>query len=675
MTAQLPQVLVRNSFNILGLSSSSALKEIRKRSQQLLQLAKIEEVQEFDTDIGHVKDFRNESEIRLAVERVSGIQDRLKEIFFWFEDHSIESLKAFGFISKGSYQQAIDIFEKSGKTSSDWLDKKNQALALMFHAFASSSLDNFCRSLILWKLIAESDDFWKFYEKHYLLHDELGTSPSLFEEFRSFLFETLSAKAVSFYHQTKNPKAIGACFSAFGRVGKTADSEILQPVILKVKKEIEELEIIATTSQSTLLASLTRLHGCDLSLPEEWMEEIRKLLNLENIKTASKSTSYSDLVQSIIKKINNLFILLGNFEVAEYSPLIVLRNDTAEKLRSIAIDIYNQNTDAETTLLLLDQSSKLAASEAVLDKIESDKKQLQENESYKLVDAWFVKIEKLISKDQLEEGKVEFINLENELLSRRGDDSDRYHRILLLIKYCSRLIEQGHELFGKKKFGIGIVAISGLLNRETQKSAVLAFEQASEILKERLHLLDFLDPASDRLEILKTIDTISSDLKHCELTVLFDHHQSYLQTIEEAADIHPDENTRIAVRLLGVAACFSILYRRFHGITQRKMWKWIGWGTAIIFYFFVIMDNDKSEPKTSYKNSSYQTNTSHSHNLTSQEQEAIEWLDILYEDALKSLKDKGHSDQQIAQAILKKMREAGYSNVADYLIDLEKKTS
>lgn len=227
MTAamQLPQILIKNAFNIFGLSSSSTLKEIRKRSQQLLQLAKIEEVQEFDIDIGHVREYRNEGEIRIALERVSGIQDRLKEIFFWFEDHQIDSSKALELISKGNYQKAIDIFEKPG---SNWLDKKNLALALMFHAFASYNIDNFCRSLDVWKLIADSDDFWKFYEKHYLLHDELGTSPSLFEEFRNSFYEIISTKAVSFYHQTKNPAAIGAYYSTFRRIGKDVDLEIIR---------------------------------------------------------------------------------------------------------------------------------------------------------------------------------------------------------------------------------------------------------------------------------------------------------------------------------------------------------------------------------------------------------------------------------------------------------------
>ena len=102
----------------------------RKRSQQLLQLAKIEEIQEFDTDIGHVREFRNENEIRMALERVSGIQDRLKEIFFWFEDHSIESKRLISLISKANYKAAIDIFEKSDKSNADWLGSKNLSLSI-----------------------------------------------------------------------------------------------------------------------------------------------------------------------------------------------------------------------------------------------------------------------------------------------------------------------------------------------------------------------------------------------------------------------------------------------------------------------------------------------------------------------------------------------------------------
>lgn len=235
MSMQLPQVLIRNSFNILGLSSSAALKEIRKRSQQLLQLAKIEEIQEFDADIGHVREFRSEGEVKLAFERISGIKERLKEIFFWFDDHNIENQKSIALISQGNYQEAIDILDRTKTTIIDWLEYKNLALALIFQAFASSDLKSFCRSLELWKEIVESDDFWKFYEKHYLFHDELGTSSSLFEEFRGSIYESLSTKVVSFYHQTRKTEVITLFYQIFNLIGNSIDTQVIQPQQLGVK--------------------------------------------------------------------------------------------------------------------------------------------------------------------------------------------------------------------------------------------------------------------------------------------------------------------------------------------------------------------------------------------------------------------------------------------------------
>jgi tetratricopeptide (TPR) repeat protein len=636
MTTQLPQILIRNSFNILGLSSSATLKEIRKRSQQLLQLAKIEEIPEFDTDIGHVKEIRNEGEIRTAVERLSGVQGRLTEIFFWLEDHSKESSKAITLISKGSYQEALDVLEKCEDVNATWLGRKNLALSLMFHAFAFSNLCSFCRSLDLWKLIAESEDFWKFYEKHYLLQDELGTSPFLFEEFRGSIFEPLSAKAASFYHQTKNPEAIGACFSAFGKVGKTIDTEILQPLILKVKNELEELE---------------KMSDSDLDAPT---------------------------IRRILKKIHGCFSELAKLGLSDYSPLAVLKNDITERLRSISVTIYNKNEDTETAQLFLDLGSKLATSEALLDKIEADKKMLSENEAWRSVAERFEEIKSLVEENKLDEAQSAYFRLDNDLAAEEVASSAE-NRIHLLIKYCSIVMEKGHELFGKKKLGIEILAISGFLNRKTQKKGMLAFEHVREVLKERLHLLDFMDPTSDTADHqLKTIDRILADLRNCELSSLFDKHESYLQTIEKVAHKHPNAKAQIVVSLFGIAACFSVLYRRTHWFMQRKMWKWIVCGSTIFFYLCVIMPNDrKSSSNPSHKSSSYQsrpTYPSSSQRLNPEEKDAIEWLDICRSDVLKTLRDKGYSDRQIAQAILEDMKEKGKSDFVEYFIGTEEKT-
>ena len=286
MSAQLPHALIGNAFNILGLSSLSSLKETRKRAQQLLQLAKIEETQEFDSDIGHVRELRSEDQIRLAMEKVTGIKDRLCEIFFWFDEHSVESQKAIFLISGRDYLGALRVLEGAEKGKADWLSSKNLALALMFDAFAASSLTSLLRSLELWKRISQSEDFWSFYQRHYLLHDELGTSASIFEEFGDSITEILSSQVAAFYRQTKNPEAIGVFRSIFGTVGKPIDIEIIHPIVLKIKNEMDELEII------------TQKHSPD-----------------------------AELVRRILNNVNKSFLELEKLELSDYSPLTVLRED------------------------------------------------------------------------------------------------------------------------------------------------------------------------------------------------------------------------------------------------------------------------------------------------------------------------------------------------------------
>ncbi len=613
MTTQLPEVLIRNSYNILGLSSTSTLKEIRKRSQQLLQLAKIEEVQEFEIDIGNVKTFRDETTIRTALERISGVQDRLKEFFFWFEAYSTESQKAISLIAKKDYNGALGIFENTENSSIDWLGKKNSALALMFQAFARSDLANFYQSLSLWKLIAKSDDFWQFYEKHYLLHDELDTTPSLFEEFKYAICEILSTKTVAFYHQTKYPKVIGASYDALEHVGKVMDVEVLQPLILKAKKELEELEKI------------------DPASPPE-----------------------AALIERRLKNLHKCFQELDRFELSSFSPLIVLKNDTAEKLRSISVDLYNQNTNHELALMFLDQGSKLAISEVVANKIKADEKQINDNKAWQSVSDKCLPIQSLIECQKIKEAKNAYLLLDSELAGPKGR-SPIDLRSKALIIYCTVLTQKGHDLFNKLKFGIETLAISGLLNRKTQKDAILAFNHIWEILKNRLYLFDFIDPEADKAAVIKLIDTISHDLKNCEVASLFGKHKYYLQLVEDVSDRLVIEQTRIAIKILGAAICHAILYDRIYCVTQKKMWKMLGWCASIVFIFFVNINKENSNQKSTHQ-SNYQSKTSYSYptqSLTYDEKKVIEYLQKNHQTYLKDARNDGYSDKEIAQYVIK----------------------
>jgi hypothetical protein len=272
---------------------------------------------------------------------------------------------------------------------------------------------------------------------------------------------------------------------------------------------------------------------------------------------------------------------------------------------------------------------------------------------WKTVVPRFEKIKELIAKRKIQEAKSEFLKLDNEL-SQKDDESSSGTRVNLLINYCSHLIEKGHQLFEKKMLGIKTLAIDGLLNWPKHRDAIHLFEHAFEILTDRLYLLSFINPSSDRADISKTIESISSSLKNCEITSLVDYHQAHLETIDETANQQENENTQIVIRMLGAAACFKVFYRRFRGVIRRKTLKWLGWGVVIAFYCFVMMNND-SKSKTS-KQSTYRSNSSYSststQSLTHEEKKVIEYLQKNDPAALRKIRKEGYSDKQIARYII-----------------------
>ena len=185
---------------------------------------------------------------------------------------------------------------------------------------------------------------------------------------------------------------------------------------------------------------------------------------------------------------------------------------------------------------------------------------------------------------------------------------------------------------------------------------MLAFKHASEILKEQLYLLDLIDPTFNREELLKTIDRISFDLRNCEPALLFERHESYLQRMIDIAHEQANENIQIAIKLLGAAVCFNILYHRLRRVAQRKIWNWVGW-IALIFVCF-IKDKNKSNPKRSDE-SSYQSKSSSSPTLqqmTYKEKQIIEYLQKNEPDFLKNFRIIGYSDKQIAQYVIEQAR-------------------
>jgi hypothetical protein len=618
MSREMPQALIKNSLNVLGLSTSATLKEVRKRAQLLLQMAKIEESQEFDTDIGSVRELRSESEIRLALERITGIKERLRELFFWFDDNSIKNQQSIALISKRNYQEAIELLEQSDNGSIDWLEYKNLGLALIWDAFTSSNLVSFCRSLAVWNNIVESDDFWKFYKKYYLHLDELGTDPLLFQEFRASICDFLSKVTVDFYHLTKDCDVIGVFYLIFGQIGQSIDSEIILPIFYKIKKEIENLNIILSEADRNI-----------------------------------------GLIDLALKTIYTHFLDLDKFTLSKYSPLIVFRNDTADKIRTLSVSNYKKTANAELAFLLLDQCAKIAVSKALEIQIEADKKLVLQNEFWKTFSTETDKLKELITEEKIEEAKCRYLYLDSEIENQQNESSHR-NRISLLLNFCSQLIDKGHELCSNETDDLDFI------KQKSRKKGIKNFDYAFRTLKNHLFLFDFAKSVSDPLNIANELITF---LQNQTFKKLIEQQDSYFRAVNSSASMQKNEPAQIVIQLLGGALFYATLFRKFYRKVQLRFWKKLIPAAVVVGFIICNIMSESYKPlphphhssqrsTSTYRHTSPQNPRpvqpySHSASLTYAEKNMIEYLKKNAPEQYKEMKRLGYSDKLIAQTIIK----------------------
>ena len=73
-----------NAYNVLGLDSSASEKEILKRSREIENLLKIDEIPEYELDLPFSKEVRTETKVKKAAERLTTPDKKIIETFFWF---------------------------------------------------------------------------------------------------------------------------------------------------------------------------------------------------------------------------------------------------------------------------------------------------------------------------------------------------------------------------------------------------------------------------------------------------------------------------------------------------------------------------------------------------------------------------------------------------------------
>ncbi len=337
--------LKNNAYHILGLDTSASERDILKRSKEIINRLKADDDPSYDIDIGLFENFRTEEAVKDALQRLQAPKKRIKEYFFWFQISNGIDEQVLGLFKLKDYLNAIRIWQNAaeGQSTKAFFYKKNLAILYCLGLSTEDDKEYLRSSLYAWKELVDSEKFWTSFAKVYKLHDEQTASQDIISDFRKHVVEYLSDIYTELHEIHNDSDYVNEFQKVFSVKGEKIEKNVLAPAYQKINQAVEELEKMEVSK--------------DGKFDSEESEKIKTL------------------VVTIQQELNRL-IDLGLYDDSQTK---IMRDRAANALRTIVLDLHNNLSELEKSQGLLEVAIKLAGTESLKNKLESELEQIQKN--------------------------------------------------------------------------------------------------------------------------------------------------------------------------------------------------------------------------------------------------------------------------------------------------------
>lgn len=522
--------LSTNAYHTLGLNTSADRKEIARRTKEISHRLRADDEPQYPLDMDIFTDFRNKSSIKDAAQALANPKKRIREFFFWFQITDDIDEQAAEALSQNKYESALMIWKDpaNGKGAKAWFYKKNLALLYTLLLFKENNETYLEQSLELWKEIMESDKFWSAFAKVYQLHDDLGVSDELVDEFRQNAPKLLADVYTEISERHDERHYIAAFSQAFSVKGEKVEKQILGPIYQKLQDAVVNLENLNASEDGILDAK-----------------------EIETIKM---------LVKQIQTEINRL-IDLGLYDDSQ-SKLI--RDRAAEAIKTVSIDLYNKLGETERALGLMNIALNISGTAGLQNLIQSDIKKAKQDQQLEVI---IKPVTQLLHVKKY--GKA--LNLTNQLLSKYKNDPNVIKNLNTWKKICVRnLAIQKHQ------------AGNDYLNAERNDEAKELFNEAGRLINENLDLFNIEKTAIDTL-----ITTVTQQLYQVNLKSLDQIDYIRDSVIQIAKENFAEQDEEIILIILLDAHIYKravdLIKRMRHKSSVTNILTVLGWLTIWIY--------------------------------------------------------------------------------------------
>lgn len=411
----MPNLLKNNAYHILGLDTSAAQRDIQKRAKEIVKVLQIDDVPEYDLDLGVFEDFRTEDAVKDAVQKLTSPKKQIKDYFFWFHVSDDVDEQAVGILRKKDPEGAIRVWEHNaeGDSTKAIFYKKNLALLYCVLLFKEDNKRYLKESLKIWHEIVNSSKFWAAFTKVYKHNDELDTDQDIISDFHKHAASFLSDLYTEISHSRGDDSYVMEFTKVFNLRGEKTEKVVMAPIFQEITEVVEKLEAMKVSEDG------------DLDAHEA--SEIKKCI-------------------SKIQDCCNKLIDLGLYDDSQSKTI---RDRAAAAIRSIVLDIHNNLEDIPKAEKLLMVAMQFVGTSGMENNLKQDLDQFEKNKKFLNIiapimalmnDKKFEEAIILIDKNKTESRDIEF---------KAAMDNKKKEAVTM---YAVVEFVEGKELFDKGRY-------------------------------------------------------------------------------------------------------------------------------------------------------------------------------------------------------------------------------
>lgn len=475
----MPKTLKNNSYHILGLDTSVSQRDVLKRSKEIINRLKIDDLPVYDLDLDIFENFRTEESVKEAVQKLSAPKKRIKEYFFWFQIADSVDEQAAGILKSKNYAEASQVWEHNSEkdTAKSLLYKKNLAILHCLLLFKKNSKTNLTQSMKLWKELLDSDKFWNAFAKVYKLHDELGTSQEIIDEFKSNAISYVADIYTELGHFHNDNAYVAESSKILEAKGVATEKTVLNPIYQSIAEVVDQLE--------------------SLKVSEDGMIDKKE----------------AQTIKTLIGKLQGEFNKLIEIGLYEDSQSKAIRDRAANAIRVVVLDLHNNLSETDKAIALMNVALKISGTAGLELKVKHDIRVLEETKK----NAGLISpVADLVAAEKYEEA-LKQVETDRKKYSGNAELQEFYDNqkklcitMLALIKY-----KQARDYFDKQQ----------------EEAAKSLFEEAGKLIHENINLFNFNKKVIDEL-----VEEIKSNMAKVSLSNLdqFDtYRNSYINLAKE----------------------------------------------------------------------------------------------------------------------------------------------